>query len=354
MSAKPSTKRINRSSTTQLLNLMDLPRDRAAMKAELKKRVIFDPAIPGSVPDSDISFFRINMGIINPDGTQGDIVFGMDRSFSFGVSENRNKETKALQGYSYPISLYDRDGATVHQEMTVQFIELIAEIATEHMIKPEIKDSVNNHKLQAHHLEKFNPLYYREEKGVRVPGASPTFYPKLLWFKAGKDKRGKEVGDRMFSKMYLEDEVDENGEPLEATVLDFISKKHNTTPAVKIDGIFLGSLAKNIQYKLYEAYVKEMDSNSKRLLKTPAVKTQSVIINGVNPLMNKGKDEASSDTKTNTEEHDIKVPQPPTDSKIEREEHKLEASDDEEEHDEDEKPKKAKKSKIKKVKVNVK
>src|SRR5437016_3529619 len=111
MSAAIKPQRKNRSGKTQLLNLSNLPHDRADMKEELRKRLIFDAALSGSVPNSKppITFHRINIGITNEDKSEGDLVVGFDRSFSFGVSENRNEQTQALQGFSYPISMYDRE-----------------------------------------------------------------------------------------------------------------------------------------------------------------------------------------------------------------------------------------------------
>jgi hypothetical protein len=358
--SKPVAKpRINRSQNTQLINIMDLPHDRAGMKAALKARLIFDPATYGAIPgDEQLGFHRINVGITNPDGTQGDVVFGMDRSFSFGVSENRSKETKALQGYSYPISLYDRDGATEHQLLTVQFIELCAEVAIEHMLKAATRDEVNDYKYQEANLMKFNPLYYKEEKGVRIEGASPTFYPKLMWYKAGKNKRGKEVGERMFSRFYAEDEVDENGDPLPLNPLDFQNKKHNTTPAIKWEGIFFGKAAKNTQWKLYEAYVKEAESGAKRLLRT-AARSQPTIVAApatAAAASKAGKDEAGANVASSASAAAPQSPVATSKPAAPVPERKLAASDDEheEEDEEEEKPKKPKKGKkgdVKRVKV---
>jgi hypothetical protein len=291
MSAVNKQSRKNRSGKTQLIDLNDFPKEREAVKQLLKERLIFDAAVSGTVPNSKppVTFHRINIGIKNTDQSEGDVVLGMDRCFSFGVSENRNDQ-QVLNGYSYPIAMRDRDGATPYQEQTIQFIEVLAEVCQEHCLQPAVLASMKMQgSIKAHHLEGMNPLYYqKDENGERQEGGNVTFYPKLMWFPAG-EKNGKVREERMFTHFYAEDEIDEEGEALELNPLNFIGKKHHTTPAVKFESLFIGAKTKNVQCKLFEANVKESETRPKRLMKGKGSKLPAVVSSANDPMKAKGK-----------------------------------------------------------------
>lgn len=296
---------------TQLTDILDFPADRKACKEALKKRLVIDPPVTGTVPNSNptISYHRINIGIINPDGTEGDLIFSLDRCYCFGVSESKAPDTGVLNGYSMAISMYDRDGATERQVRTVMFIEVLSELLIEHCLTDETKDALGKYDLEAALLKKLNPLYYKTEKGKKIEGASPTFYPKLMWWKAGKDRNGKDKPASMSTVFYSEDEVDAEGEQLKIDPLEFIGVKAYATAAIKIENIFLGS-KNNLQAKVYEAEVKEIESGKKRLLKVAATRGPSVIIGGSNPLLeqklsnNEEKERSSSSSVPATKDQD--------------------------------------------------
>ena len=105
-------RRVNRSKTTTLTDVLSFPAERNACKNELRKRLIIDDPVSGVVADSNppISFWRVTFGIRNPDGTEGDIVIGLDRCFCFGVQESKDPGSQKLNGYSMAIAMYDQAG----------------------------------------------------------------------------------------------------------------------------------------------------------------------------------------------------------------------------------------------------
>jgi hypothetical protein len=354
-------KKMSKPKSTQLTDVMDFPADRKAMYDELKKRVVIDPPVAGTVPNSSppISFHRLMIIIKNADGTEGDLVFALDRCFSFGTGENKSPDTQKLNGYSTSVSMYDREGATPRQLQSVQFIAVLSEVITDHLLQEEVKAAMDNYELQAHHLEKLNPLYYKKVKGKLVDGASPNFYPKLIWYGAGKDKNGKDRPANMRTKYYIEDEVDENGDQLEANPLDFIGVRHYITPAVKIESVFMGAKTKNLQCKVYEAEVKLADTGPKRLLKVAATRAPTVIINGSNPLLSR-KNESKSDQNDEARASSVTITPTVTAATIPVvtaasapvketvvDADKLQASDEDEVSEEEVKPKKVKPKKVK-------
>lgn len=351
MSATANSGRKQHRDNTQLTNIMEFPKDRQAMKDELKSRLTFEDAVFSTHPtNKSISYYRINIGIKNPDGTEGEVVVGLDRCFSFGLTTNYDESKTTIQSYSYPISMYDRNGASEFQLLTVQFIEVFSEVCQEYTLQSAVKQSLSAPKTELHHLEKYNPLYYPEDKktGERIQGKSPNFYPKLLWSKAGVNKNGKAIAERMFTRFYSEDEVGPDGEPLPLNPLDFLDKRHYTTPAIKFESIFFSAKTKNIQTKVYEALVKLVDNGSKRLLRTVPRQADSSSSANVQTKVTFSESSSSSSSSSSSD-----VP-----AKAEK---KLVASDDEEEgqagEEEEKEPepepksKKSKKGDVKRVKV---
>lgn len=304
MHSKKSVKKIK---NTVLTNVLDFPADRKGMREELERRLIIEDPVSGSVPNSNppINFHRINIGIKNPDGTEGDLIVDIDRSFSFGVGESKAPDTGVLNGYSISVSMYDRDGATDKQVRVVMFVEILAELLIEHILTDEVKGAMDKWDLEAALLKKLNPLFYKRDKGKIIEGSSPTFYPKLIWWRAGKDRQGRDKPARMSTTFMSEDEIDEEGEPVVVDPLDFLGVRSYVTPAVKFEGVFLGS-KNNLQCKVYESYIKAAETGPKRLLKI-ASRAPSVVVSGINPLLGGGKaDEEEKNEKPKKKKEPVK------------------------------------------------
>ena len=65
--------------------------------------IVFSEPQSSSIPDSSMTFKRINIQTRNEDGTLRDLVIGTSRLFSFGVSEERSPETDKVNGYKMPL-----------------------------------------------------------------------------------------------------------------------------------------------------------------------------------------------------------------------------------------------------------
>lgn len=287
--------------------------------------LVFADAEQGSVPNAEppISFVRVNLltqnhkldedGKImyeldsegNPtniplnDDSMGDAIFSFDRLFSFGVTETLSQETKAVTGHSMSFAMWGREGATEREIQTTRKIEAIVQKAKEHLLSIK-KEGLKKPKLEMSDLKDMDKILYwkEDEDGNRVVGQGPTFSPKLIEFKARKDpKTGKEKPYSMSTVFYLEDEVDENGDPIEVSPLDFLSTKSEKRycygrPAVKFESIFFGAKVISIQCKITEADVALVQSGPQRLLhgrhKVKVNVNNKVTINtskGVNPLL---------------------------------------------------------------------
>ena len=225
-------------------------------------RMVFSEPISGSIPDSKpkIEFKRINISTRNEDGSSGELIFPTSRLFSFGVSENTSQETGSVNGYTFPICLWNRDAPTDQEKTWTKVFEQVIDHCINHLV--ENKEEIEMFDLTRADLTKskggLNPLYWKKEKHTGsdgktvlrvVPGSGPTLYTKLIYSKK--------------SNKFLSQFFDTNDEPLNA--LDLMGKYCYTNAAIKVESIFIGSKI-SLQIKLYEAVIEPAATGMKRLL----------------------------------------------------------------------------------------
>jgi hypothetical protein len=216
------------------------------------KNIVFGQPQENNITLGDgkkIKFFRIPVGVKNPDGTHGELVFPTEKVFSFGVQENKN-DTGRVDGYSVALCMWDRDGATEAQLKWLEGFNKAIDSCKEHIL--EVKDEVEKYDLDEAELKRFNPLYWKREKGKVVEGRGPTLYPKLL------------VSRKENPPKILTSFEDNNGEDMDA--LSLMGKWCWMTAAVKIESIFVGARV-SPQVKLYEAIAQPVQNKAKRLLR---------------------------------------------------------------------------------------
>jgi hypothetical protein len=233
-------------------------------------RVVFDDPVAESIPGQPGTNYRINLGYKNPDNTEGFLILGFDTCYCFGISENVDLNSKALNGYNAAISLYDINGATPKQQKTVEALQEIIQQCKKNILKDSTQEAMgkvdDDDKILESDLRKINLIFWKKENGKPNPEMGGTIYPKLIWSKSRIDsKTGKEIPPKMLTRFFNIDEVDENGEPVEVDPLDYVGKRFIMQAAVKIESIFVGSRI-SIQMKIYEAFVREAESGPQRLL----------------------------------------------------------------------------------------
>lgn len=245
-------------------------------------RVVFDDPVAESIPGQPGTNYRINLGYKNPDNTEGFLILGFDTCYCFGISENVDLNSKALNGYNAAISLYDINGATPKQQKTVEALQEIIQQCKKNILKDSTQEAMgkidDDDKILESDLRKINLIFWKKENGKPNPEMGGTIYPKLIWSKARTDaKTNKQISSKMMTRFYNEDDVDEDGNPIEVNPLDYVGKRFQITPAIKIESIFIGTRI-SIQAKVYEAFVKETESGPKRLLVYKPQRSEDVIV----------------------------------------------------------------------------
>ena len=224
--------------------------------------IIYGKPRDGSIPNSSVTFKRVQMGTRNPDGTVGELILATERLFSFGLSPNVNMTTGKTDGYTLALCLWNMDSPSKQEKEWTDTFNKICEHASEYIL--EHRDDVGKYELEKADLKKFNPLFIKKEKGKVVEGAGPMLYAKLL-----QNKKT----DTITSIFY-----DEQGRDIDA--MSLMNKQCWVKAAIKIEGIFIGSKV-SLQVKLHEAEIKLKDSGVKRLLRqvqpTEPAKVEEVV-----------------------------------------------------------------------------
>ena len=213
-------------------------------------RMIFsdpqDGTIPGSTPS--IKFKRINIRTKNEDGTIGDLIISTERVFSFGVQENKSLETGEVNGHVMPLCLWNKEGATSEEEEWITSFNKIIDNCKKHVI--DNREEIGQYDLEMSHLYKFNPLYWKKDKGKVVDGQGPVLYAKLIESKKQ---------NKILTMFY-----DTDGNPIPDSEIH--GKYCHANAAIKIESIFIGNKI-SMQVKLWEAEVEFAGSRMKRLRK---------------------------------------------------------------------------------------
>tara|TARA_B100000073_G_C23669589_1_gene548036 strand:+ start:287 stop:1189 length:903 start_codon:yes stop_codon:yes gene_type:complete len=216
------------------------------------KDMIFSKPEVGNIPGSALTFKRIRIGTKNPDGTTGDLIIPTHEVFSFGVQENTDMNSGAVNGHVMPLCLWNKNGASDEEREWTDTFDQIVENCKDHVMN--VKDEIEKYDLEKSDLKKLNPLYWKREKGKIVEGMGPTLYAKLL-----ESKKTNSI-----LTLFTDSETNEDIDPLG------LKKQYcYVTGAIKFESIFIGNKI-SLQVKLYEAVIRKLSSGPKRLLRPNA------------------------------------------------------------------------------------
>lgn len=285
-----------------------------------KTKLRFCDITEGSVPGTDIKFKRTNL-LYQADESKeefSELIFSFDKMFTFGVSVTLDTKTQEPAGHSMSHCLYSRDGAT---EREIRIVDKLKEMneACKDFVWENRKALGKGAAITSRQSEIMNQdmdklLYYKKDEDGNIDETQgPTISPRLIEYEANErvdKKTGKKTLKpyQMCTLFYLQDEVDENGEPIEVNPLDYISTKErpkycHATSAMKFESVFVGKNIR-VQCKLTESFIEPMQQGSQRLLKyRPTTDSSSrTKESGVNPMLNSKKSKSSDDNEDESSE----------------------------------------------------
>jgi hypothetical protein len=270
-------------------------------------RMIFSDPISGTIPDSKpaINYSRVMINTKYDDGTEGDLILETEKNlFSFGVGENTNPDTGKVSGYSFPIALHTKTGATENEKKFVETLDKIVERCKDYLV--ENREEIGKYELERSMLKPMSAYYIKKEKGKIAEGATPTLYPKLIVSKKQ---------DKIVTMFYDDDE-----NPVDPMTL--LGKYCTVHGAIKIESIFIGGGNKiSLQIKLYEAKVKPIKQGMPRLLAksaAPRVLVQKAATVVRSPAISEGSvsdvveaDAGSLEASDDDDDEEDEKPEPP-------------------------------------------
>lgn len=216
-------------------------------------RLIFSNPEVGSIPGSasKLTFKRIRLATKNPDGTIGDLVLATPPDLMcYGLQEQTDPTTGVVNGYQFPLVLWNRNSPTEDEKDFTSTIHKICDACKEHLVKT--RETIEKYDLEMNDLKKFNPLYYKMEKGKIVEGKGPMLYIKTL--------TSKKDGLIKVHTIFTDGDTNELISPM-----DLMNKRCYVRGAIKFESIFIGTKI-SLQLKLFEAQVKVIDRAFKSLL----------------------------------------------------------------------------------------
>ena len=216
-----------------------------------QENIIFNEPKEYKVKDSKIKYKRIPIEVKYPNNKKGPLVVETPFLFSFGVSENKDRKTGKLVGYSIPVCLWKKDSEPDNKEKAFfDFINILKTLSQQHLENEYGPD-------QASSLS--SPFYYKQieytdkkgKKRTKVDESSaPVLYTKLIYSEKTKKilslfkgKKGRDLNPFKYINQYCRVKL-----------------------ALIIEGIFISKTVTSLQIKVHECYVKELEPR-KSLLK---------------------------------------------------------------------------------------
>jgi len=295
-----------------------------------KENIVFSKPESGSIAGSipKISFKRIRMAARNRDGSVGELVLLTPPNLmSFGLQENIEMGTGNVNGYQFPMCLWNKNGPSVDENKFVDKFNEIVDYCKKYLV--DNRDLIEKYDLEMNDLKKFNPLYWKMDKGKIVEDKGPMLYIKVINNRASEK----------ISTYFIDDETNTFIDPM-----DLRNKRCYVQAAIKIESIFIGNKI-SLQIKLKEAIVRVIDTGSIRsllrpnaLVSPPTATLSSTTANADLSPSYQGEEEETLSVDENYESSAVAPPTLNSSSLEEEEEDEEEEEEDEEEEDEEEEP----------------
>jgi hypothetical protein len=196
--------------------------------------IVFSKPETNTVPGQKISYKRIRLNYKQGDDLHDLILESPPDLLSWGLAEQHDMVTSQLTGYQLPICLWSKNGPSSTERLFTDTIDKICEYTKKYLV--DHKDEIEMYNLDLSDLKRFNPLYWKTEKGKILEERGPTLYAKCLYNKT----------DQKINTIFINEDLRNNVNPL--SILD---KQCFVKFALRIESIFFGTKI-SLQVKLHE------------------------------------------------------------------------------------------------------
>jgi len=217
------------------------------------ENILFSKPEIGNIPGQKIGFKRVRLGVKNDDGSIGDLIFSTpSKLHSFGLQESTDMGTGKLNGYILPLCLWNRNGPSTEEKSFTDLFDDISDYCKKYLVQH--REEIEKYDLDFSDLKKFNPLFWKMDKGKIVENKGPMLYSKVLM-----NKKNNKI-----TTIFVDEDSNKIIDPF-----SILNKPSNVTAAIKFESIFIGNKI-SLQVKLYEVVVKPIDNSIRGLLRPTA------------------------------------------------------------------------------------
>ena len=206
-----------------------------------------------SIPGQKLSYQRIRLSVKEGDESYDCLFRSPSSLLSWGIQESTDMATNELVGYQMPIVLWTNSGNDAERSFTDGF-HRFCQHTKDYLITNRSK--FGKYDLEASDLKKFNPLYWRMEKGKIVDESKgPTLYGKCLY-----DRKSQKIGTLFVNELTKQIVSPET----------LIGKHLYVTFVLRVEGIFIGNRL-SLQMRIAEVLYREKEEKISSLLCPEAV-----------------------------------------------------------------------------------
>lgn len=211
--------------------------------------VFHKPEVNEIKDQKGLTYMRQRLGLKNEDGTIGDLVILTEPCFSFGPQVNTPASGKPY--HSLPLCMWGLNGGSPQEMAWVDTYNKLMEHLKKYLV--ENRDDIDKYDLEMGDLKKFNPMYYKRDKGKIIEDVAPKLYPKLL--ESNKTGVMTVFSDVNTNRDFEFDEV--------------LKQKGTYQAAIWLESVYVGTKL-SLQQKVTEVDVELQQKEKKRLLRPNA------------------------------------------------------------------------------------
>ena len=224
----------------------------SSYEKNIKENIIFNKSKEYKVKDSKIKYKRIPIEVRYSNSQKGPLVVETPFLFSFGVSENKDRKTGKLVGYSIPVCLWKKDSKPDDKEKKFfDFINMLITLSKKHLDNEYEPDQIKSLSSPFY----YKKIEYTDKKGNKKTkvdnSSSPILYTKLIYSEKTKkilslfkEKKGCDLNPFKYINNYCWVKL-----------------------ALIFEGIFISNTVTSLQIKVHECYIKDIEEPRKSLIK---------------------------------------------------------------------------------------
>ncbi len=248
--------------------------------------IVYSKPEVNTIPGQKLSYQRIRLNYEDDDNLSDLIIESPANLLCWGLTEQHDMVSGQLSGYQLPICLWSKNGPTEEEKNFTDMIEAICQHTKQYLV--DNCENIGKYDLEMADLKKFNPLYWKMEKGQRVEDKGPTLYAKCMYSKKTEK----------FNTVFVNENLNSNVNPL-----SILNKQCHVKFALKIESIYIGTKI-SLQVKLCEVLFRPKE-NVLRSLLAPTAVIRDVSLLENEKLQNTDIDETVEEEQDDTEEEEI-------------------------------------------------